>query len=145
MKNLKPLYLQAAFTLFELLLVLIILVILASQIQSRFLSSNDFNQDSVTAQIISAARLTQQLSMNDSSRSFVLIIQANQIDLQVDGTSINLETLDFPINFGSQITLSPIGNIVFDSLGSTTLQILNVQGNSIQQICFEASGYIHLC
>lgn len=141
----KPLYRQAAFTIFELLIILVVLVILTTQVQSRFLASNDFKQDSAITQIISAARLAQQISMNDASRTVVLVIQENQIDLQIDGSSINLNLLDFPINFGSQISLSPIGNISFDSLGRTTLQTLNIQANTLQQICFEESGYIHSC
>lgn len=145
MKKLKPLYQQAAFTLLELLLVVVIVSILAAYIGSKFLSSRDFNQDSVIQQIIASARLAQQLSMNDSSRSFTLIIQANQIDLQANGVSMQLGNINYPLDFGSQITLSPVVNITFNSLGETTSQIINVQANTSEQICLESSGYIHEC
>ncbi len=145
MKTLKPPTKQAAFTLLELILVMVVLVILATTIQSRFISPRDFQQDAVVEQIIAAARLTQQLSMNDSSRSFVLVIQNNQIDLQADGSSLNAGGFSFPVNFGSQVTLSPLGNISFNALGETTAINLIVQLGTNSTICFESSGYIHPC
>jgi MSHA pilin protein MshC len=145
MHPVKPPTHQAAFTLLELILVVLVVAILSITIQSRFVSSRDFQQDAIVEQIIGAARLTQQLSMNDSSRNFVLVIQANQIDIQVDGNSINTTGFDFPINFGSQVTLSPLANISFNSLGETNAISLSVQMSTSSSICFEASGYIHPC
>ncbi len=136
---------RAAFTLLELIIVVVILGIIAAYVQSRFSSSDSYQQDSVVEQIISAGQLTQQLSMNDSARSFSLQIQAHQINLLVDGAPFTASIMNFPLNFGSKVTLSPITNISFDNLGSTSGQTVNVQIGTTEQICFEVSGYIHQC
>jgi prepilin-type N-terminal cleavage/methylation domain-containing protein len=147
MTNSKPPIKQAAFTLLELIIVVLILAILAAYIQSRPSSSNSYRQDTVVEEIISSARLTQQLHMNDSSYVFRLVIQTNQIDLQRDGVSFSPSNIDFPLNFGNSVTLSStISPINFDRLGGTTLNQVNISVDGIiRSICFETSGYIHQC
>lgn len=136
---------QAAFTLLELIIVLAIIGIIAAFVQTRSDSASSYQQDSVIEQIISAGQLTQQLSMNDSDRSFSLSISANQMDLLADGSSFSAGGINFPVNFGSQVTLSPVTTISFDSLGRTASATINVQVGNTKQLCFEASGYIHRC
>lgn len=144
-KNVKLSVFQAAFTLLELIIVVIILAIIGVYVQARFSSSDSYQQDTVIEQIISAGQLTQQLSMNDSSRNFSLSIQANQINLLSDGTAFSLGDVSFPINFGSKVTLSPVTSVVFDNLGATTAKTITVQLGETRQVCFESSGYIHRC
>lgn len=145
MKKIKPFANQTAFTLIELVITLLILGIVAAYIQSKFSSSAGYKENSVVAQIISSARLTQQLSMNDSARTFSLIIQSNQIDLQADGSSLSVGSTNYPIAIENNVTLSPAATISFSSLGATNNLVLNVTDQSTQQICFESNGYIHQC
>jgi prepilin-type N-terminal cleavage/methylation domain-containing protein len=145
--RIKPLSRQAAFTLLELIIVILILAIMAAYVQTRPSSSNSYKQDTVVEQIISSARLAQQLHMNDSSYVFRLVVQANQIDLQRDGASFSPSTLNFPLNFGANVTLAAtITPINFDRLGATTLNQINITIDGISKtVCLESSGYIHRC
>lgn len=145
MKQFKPPFIQAAFTLLELIIVVALIAILATYIAARTDSSTDYQQDSVAEQLISAGRLAQQLSMNDSARTFSLSIQANQINLLVDGSSFSSGSVSYPLNFGSNVTLSPVTTINFDNLGMTTATTITVQMTNSSQVCFEASGYIRRC
>ena len=139
----RPFAKQTAFTLIELVITLLILGIVAIYVQSKFSSSAGYKENTVIAQIISSARLTQQLSMNDSDRIFSLIIQANQIDRQADGFSLSVGNTSYPIAIDNAVTLSPASIINFDQLGGTNFLILNVTAETTQQIFFETSGYIH--
>lgn len=141
----KPPTYQAAFSLLELIVVVIILAIISGYTLSKFTSSSSYKKDAIVEQIISAARMTQQLSMNDSSRSFSLSIQNNQIDLLADGVSLSAAGLGFPIVFSSNVSLSPVSSIVFDNWGGTAGTTISVQLDTTINICFESSGYIHRC
>jgi len=145
MRITKPFAKQAAFTLIELVITLLIIGIVAIYVQSKFSSTNSYKANTVIAQIISSARLTQQLTMNDSARSFSLIIQSNQIDLQDGGGSLSVGSTNYPISVESGVTLSPVTTITFDQFGETTSFVLNISASTTQQICFEPSGYIHQC
>ena len=146
----KPPQNQAAFTLLELIIVIAITAILAAYILTRSHSSGSYQQDSVVEQIISAGRLAQQFAMNDSARAFSLSIQANQIDLYEDSgsgdVSISPGSINFPLDFGSTVTLTPTSKISYDRQGTTTAITISVKVDSItKDICFESSGYIHRC
>ncbi len=141
----KPFARQTAFTLIELVITLLILGIVAIYVQSKFTSTASYKENTVIAQIISSARLTQQLSMNDSTRNFSLVILSNQIDLQADGNSLSVGNTNYPIVIENGVTLSPAATINFDQLGATSNIVLNVSGKTTQQVCFETSGYIHQC
>ena len=145
MKKIRPFVKQTAFTLIELVITLLILGIVATYIQSKFSSSAGYKENTVVALIISSARLTQQLSMNDSARTFSLVILSNQIDLQADGSSLSVGNTSYPIAIENNVTLSPATTISFDSLGATNNLVLNVTDQTTQQICFESNGYIHQC
>lgn len=141
----KPPLKQAAFTLIELIVVVAILAILVAYILVRPDSSRDYSQDAIAEQIVAAGRLTQQLSMNDSSRAFSLAISANQIDVQADGSSLSAGNFNYPVAVDTQLTLSPVTTITFDRLGQTTAATITITGNSASQVCFEASGLIRRC
>jgi len=143
--NIKPPKYQAAFTLLELIIVIVILSIISSYAISKFSSSSGYQQDTIIEQIISAGHLTQQLSMNDSDRSFALSIQPNQINITVDGSSLSASGVEFPLIFDSSVTLSPTTTITYNNLGQTTLTTINIQLETSENICFEASGWIHQC
>ena len=143
MKRQKPFAKQTAFTLVELVITLLILGILSSYVLSKFTSTAGYKENTVIDQVISSARLAQQLSMNDSERTFSLIIQSNQIDLQVDGVSLSVGNTNYPIAIDNAVTLSPASTINFDQLGTTNFLVLNVTAETTQQIFFETSGYIH--
>lgn len=141
----KPFAKQTAFTLIELVITLVILGIVAIYVQSKFTSTASYKANTVIAQIISSARLTQQLSMNDSERDFSLEILSNQIDLQDNSGSLSVGSINYPISIENGVTLSPATTINFDRLGETTNFVLSISAETTQQVCFEASGYIHQC
>lgn len=144
MKHQKPPQLQVAFTLIELIIVVILLAIISAYVFIKFSSSTGYRLDTTAESIVGAGQLAQQLSMNDSQRNFSLSIQANQIDLLEDGNSFS-GSQDYPIQFDSSITVSPVTTITFDSLGQTTATTITVSsGNSIA-VCFEASGLVRRC
>ncbi len=143
--TIKPPIHQAAFTLLELIIVIVILSIISSYTISKFSSSSGYKQDTIIEQIISAGHLTQQLSMNDSDRVFSLSIQTNQINIIVDGVSFSSSGINFPLTFDSSVTLSPLTTITFNSLGETTSTTINILLETSENICFESSGWIHQC
>ena len=129
----------------ELVIVLILLAILASYIASRLNNTDAYQQDSVIEQLVSAAQLTQQLSMNDPTRVFSLDIQANQINLLAGGVPFSSAGISFPIAIDADITLSPASNITFNMAGTTAGATINVTADTTIQVCIESSGYIHRC
>jgi len=140
---------QAAFTLLELIIVVVIVGILSAYITARSDGSSSYQQDAVIEQVISAGRMAQQFSMNDSSRSFQLVTQTNQINLQVhDGSSFVTFTpgsVNYPLSINSQVELSA-KTITYNSLGETSFETITVKAGGItESVCFEASGYIHQC
>ena len=141
----KPPFKQAAFTLLELIIVIAVLAIISSYILTRPDTSSDYQQDAIVEQLISSGQLAQQLSMNDSARAFSLVISANQIDLLADGVSFTTGNIGYPINVPAAITLNPAIVINFDNLGSTAGTIINVQGTTTDQVCFDAGGAIRQC
>ena len=141
----KPPLKQAAFTLLELIVVIVILSILAVYVQARFQDDDSYQSDVAVEQLISLARLTQQLAMNDSSRAFLLNIQTNQIDVLADGVSLGGNVAGVPVNLGSKVTLAPTSNIAFNSRGETTATTISVTVNTTQNVCIESSGYIRRC
>ncbi len=141
----KPPEHQAAFTLLELIIVIVILSIVSIYVLTRPDSASTYRQDAVIEQIIASATLTQQLSMNDSARTFALNIQSNQISLTEDGNPFSGGTTSYPLSFGSQVTLSPVTTVSFDTLGRTTAITVAVQTDTTKNVCFEASGYVHRC
>ncbi len=141
----QPPYKQAAFTLIELIIVIIILGVLSIYIQSFFSTSSSYREDEVVEQIISSARLTQQLAMNDSTRNFSLVIASNQINLLVDGATFSQTGLTYPLQLGDQVTITPQATVMFDSLGRTPALTLNVLVEIGTQVCFESSGFVHRC
>jgi len=145
MNQLRSFVRQSAFTILELVIVLLIAGILLVYVQSKFSTSSSYRQNTVISQIISSAQLAQQLSMNDSERNFSLVVQNNQIDLQADGSSLTIGSFQFPIEIDSSVSISPVSTISFDSHGTTNNLTINVIAESTQQVCFEASGYIHSC
>jgi len=141
----KPPTKQAAYSLIELVITLVILSIVAIFVQSKLPSSDRFKEETFAAQIISSARLAQQLSMNDSARSFALVIQSDRIDLTSEGSSMSIGGLNFPLLANNGVTLAPVTNIEFDGLGETAGVTVTVTAATTQSICFETSGYIHRC
>jgi prepilin-type N-terminal cleavage/methylation domain-containing protein len=143
--QLKPPSNQAAFTLIELIIVIVLAGILGSYAVSRFSSSDGYRLDTTAEKIISAGQLAKQLSMNDSARTFSLQIQANQVNLLVDGAPFNGGGVVFPLAIESSITLSPVTNVVFDGWGNTTAATITISGIESRAVCFEASGLVRSC
>ena len=133
------------FTLLELIVVVLIGSLLAIYAMSRIDDKATYQTDSIAQQVISSINLTQQLAMNDAGRSFLLLINSSSIDLQADGSSMNINGYNFPLNFDSDVTLSPTTSLSFNSLGETSAITLTLNAGAVQQICVESSGYARLC
>ena len=135
---------QVAFTLLELIIVVIVLAILSSYVFTRFSSSTSYRLDALAEQLVAAGQLTQQLAMNDSQRAFLLDIQNSQINILVDGATFSAAN-EFPITVDSSISLSPTGTISFDGLGRTAGATITIASGESLDVCFEASGLVHRC
>lgn len=141
----QPLVKQAAFTLLELILVVLILAITAAYVQTKIQKDDSYQLDGAVEQLISAGRLCQQLAMNDSQRAFSLQISSNQIDILADGISMSSQLEGLPVLLSSEIQLSPTGAVSFNGLGESTATTINVLMSQSKNVCFESSGLIHSC
>lgn len=141
--NKRPPLNQAAFTLLELILVILILGVVATYVQTKFQDDDAYQLDTAVAQLINAGRLTQQLAMNDTARNFTLEITSNQINISATPATPALEGI--PVNFSSDISLSPSASINFNGLGETSPRIIAVTVSNSVSVCFESTGFIHRC
>lgn len=112
---------------------------------TKLQDDDSYQLDVAAEQLVSAARLSQQLAMNDTSRNFTLVIQSNQVDILADGASMAGALESIPINLSAGISYSPSVNLTFDGLGETVPTTITVTSNSTVSVCFESSGFIHRC
>ncbi len=133
-----------AFTLIELIVVVILLAIISAYAFTKFSSSSGYRLDSTAETLVAAGQLAQQLSMNDSQRNFSLSVQTNQIDLLENGVSFAAGG-EFPIQVDSSVSIAPIATITFDSLGQTTATTFTISADTSVNVCFESSGLVRRC
>lgn len=140
---------HAGFTLFELIMVIVVLGILAITANSRFSDSGSFSSLVAQDQLIATARFAQQTAMTRGPNVNVsLSISGSNYQVLIDGVAIFLPgggtTASLPD--GASVTPNPV-TVSYDSLGNstggqTTLTIA-VAGEANRTVTIEASGYAH--
>ncbi len=138
----KPPVKQAAFSLLELIVVMVVVGILAAVAIPRFTSSSDFDSRAASAELVNHLQFAQQLAMNHTRNTITVSITATQIDIQSNGASVG----NYPVDFAGLYDVSfSNANLTYDSLGETTATTITVTPASGVSICIENSGYAWLC
>ncbi len=147
----------AAFTLPELILILVLVGILAAFAVPYFASQRDDGPIRARAEFLSAWRYAQQLAMADATRGIQLQVSAGSYRIY-DSTG-NLPLADasgnYPQNFPDGVSVEPALSVCFTSLGEV---LQNCSGNAIAvtfqfkrdgvtraSACIERSGYARFC
>lgn len=153
---------QFAFTLIELVVVILIIGIMAVSIGPKFVGVNDFNAIAYRDQMISSLRLMQQKAMQQTSGVFCHQIyttssQYGKPDVNACASSPSFSSSWQADNTGFEIPSSDItltihnSNVLtFDAMGiarecSTSLCKFSFESNSSASLCVETQGYIHAC
>ena len=138
----KPPVKQAAFSLLELVVVIVIIGILAAVATARFGSSNSFEGRAAAAELVNRLRFAQQLAMNNTSRTIVATVTATSLDIEADGSSLS----GYPFDFSSEYDVSfSTASFTYTTLGETTATTLTVTPSSGVNVCVSSAGYARLC
>jgi prepilin-type N-terminal cleavage/methylation domain-containing protein len=140
--NKKPPIKQAAFSLLELVVVLVVIGILAAVALPRFLSRSDVDSRAAAAELVNHLQFAQQLAMNNTRNTIGVVISTSSIDIQSNGVSIRGYPVDIATPYS--VTLSPV-SLTYTSMGETTATTINVTPSSGVSVCVENSGYAWLC
>ncbi|MCO7226305.1 prepilin-type N-terminal cleavage/methylation domain-containing protein [Pleionea sp. CnH1-48] len=139
---------MAAFTLMELLIVIVIIGILSIVVAPRFSSSSEFSGRAAASELVSHLRYAQQLAMNNTAKSVRVIIGSQSVSIEQNLSPILSPQGDsYPHSFADQgVTFSPTATLTFNSSGevsaATTIAVTPSAG---QQVCIESTGYAWLC
>ncbi|WP_164503479.1 pilus assembly FimT family protein [Pleionea sediminis] len=138
----KPPAKQAAFSLFELVIVIIIVGILAAVVAPRFGSDQSFESRAAGAELVNRLRFAQQLALSNTSRTVSVAISATSLNIQQDGTSLSGYPFDFSNSYDVEFSAS---NLVYNSLGETTSTTISITPSAGLSVCVETSGFAWLC
>lgn len=141
----------AAFTVIELIVVMLLIGIMAAVALPYFSRSEEYAVRTTRDELISAARYAQQLAMADSTRGIKLKITNTSFAITeiVSGSDVNLQQADgsgsFPRTTHSSVSMSPAATFTYSSLGATSALTININGISPEQVCIESTGFAHAC
>jgi MSHA pilin protein MshC len=138
----KPPVKQAAFSLLELVVVLVVIGILAAVAVPRFSSSGDFDSRAAAAELVTHLQFAQQLAMNNTRNTIIAVITSNSIDIRSNGVSIGGYPVDIATPYS--VSLSP-ASFSYNSLGETTAATITLTPGAGVNVCVESSGYAWLC
>ena len=134
------LYHQTAFTLIELVTVLVIVGILATTVFIRF-TSNDADlqvaKNAVLAGLIFARETAMARSDGASTVTFVIATGGTEasIDVRVNDTSIDHIDQLYPLTLPSDVTITPADQqLLFTNLGETTQQTITLEDNGVSLV-----------
>lgn len=138
---------MAAFSLLELIVVLVILGILAVTIVPRLSRNSDVAARAARDELLAALRYGQQLAMADATRTIRFISTANSYSLTADGTALPLPEGggQYPRALPNGVSLTPVTSLTFNSLGETTATTFTASAGDSWRACIESSGYAHVC
>ena len=143
------LYYQAAFTLIELVAVLVIVGILAATILIR-ITPSDVDLQSAKNDVMAAlvfARETAMARSDGTSSVTVVITEAlvgavleTSIDVRVNNSSINNIHQNYPLVLPKTVTVTPANQqILFTTLGETAAELITLEDNEIE-VTINVSG-----
>jgi len=151
-----------AFTLIELILVILIISILAVNVVPKFFGASDVAHYTVRDQLLSQLRLSQLKAMNQLDvcnrvviRDDYIVVENNipdtsgHIDPCVNaggtesGSSTQIKLNDVSVKLSTGTTPNPF-YITFDKQGISSCDcVLNITGNETIKLKIESQGYIH--
>ncbi len=138
----KPPLKQAAFSLLELIVVIVVIGILVAIAIPRLGSNQSFESRAAAAELADRLTFAQQLAMNNTSKTTTASISGTSLDIQQDGTSLS----GYPFDFSSEYNVSFSNvNLTYNSLGETTSATVTVTPSAGVDVCIEDSGYAWLC
>jgi prepilin-type N-terminal cleavage/methylation domain-containing protein len=142
MMLIKPPVKQAAFSLLELIVTILIIGILSAVVSARFSGNDSFESRAAAGELILRLKYAQQLAMNNTSRVITVSLAASQLTIAQDGVVLS----DYPFNFNGpyDVTFSD-ANFTYDSLGNTTASTISLTPSNGVTVCVESSGYARLC
>jgi prepilin-type N-terminal cleavage/methylation domain-containing protein len=134
---------QRAFTLVELITVIVILGFLSVAILPRFLQSDSFEARTVQDKLISAAREAQQLAMSKAVSANVQLITDNSNKrIRIRYSEGGTQTIDTDIPSASSISDQTLGYNKRGYLSSGSGVNISINGGA-RTVRIEASGYAH--
>jgi len=141
-----------AFTLIELILVILIISILAVNVVPKFFGASDVAHFTVRDQLLSQLRLSQLKAMNQLNvcnrvkitDSYVVVETNNSSSCGTEGSSSTQISLgDVEIKLSTGTTPNPL-YVTFNSQGISDCDcVLNIIGNETIDLKIESQGYIH--
>lgn len=152
---------HAAFTIIELIVILVIIGILAVTVAPKLLGKNEFAAVAVRDQIIAQLRLGQLRAMNDRSACYAVRVSSSIIGLYQQANCTGGFVVDsateleggVSVSIGTASTTLTTLNILFDGTGrpngghcsADSRCTLTVSAGNTAKACFEAEGYVHGC
>ncbi|MDE1309424.1 prepilin-type N-terminal cleavage/methylation domain-containing protein [Vibrio aestuarianus subsp. cardii] len=158
---------QSAFTLIELIVIILLLGILSAYAVSRYSGTSGFSSVTTQSEVLASLRLTQNRAMQRTdlcNRWLVSNNQAQQVSPSVSAgactTSLpsTLADSSFVDAAANDITLTLTNNdgshyFDFDSLGRAaqclaaqcTVTVSNPQSGESRQVCINSEGFIYGC
>jgi len=133
------------FTLIELITVVILIGIVSVTLFSRIDNIKTTNIQAGRDDLIAALFFAQQTAM--ARNNIQLIITANSVSVNENGTPIKVHAQGYPLSFPAGVTASPL-TITYDKLGRTgsaTANIITLSGTGglSASVTLETSGYAH--
>lgn len=136
-----------AYTLLELLAVIVIMSILFAVATPYFASRNEYAVRAARDELRTVFTQAEQLALNDPSRHIQLEVSNDGYALkdrqgyllQADGSG------RFPHKVDSSIQLSPEQTWAFDANGNTQAGKISIHGEHSESLCVETTGYAHGC
>ena len=152
----KPLTPLKAFTLVELIVVIIITSILAAVAIPHFSSKGDFSSRAAASELITHLRFTQQLAMHNTSRCYRAIISDHSVSVEKSNTNSCLSPAVFspisspqgdsyPYQIDSAVTFAPATTLTFNSYGETSAATISLTPLIGESVCVETTGFARLC
>lgn len=132
------------FTLLELITIIVVLGVLTFFTLPR-LNISDSALLSGRDALVAAANHAQQVAMarDSAANPITLVVNTNSVDVQENGSSIDIPGIDYPITFDSGVSVTAgTGILSFDKLGRTTSALIVLNGGGAT-VTIEASGYAH--
>jgi len=136
----KSQFIQAGFTLVELIVVILLISILSISIAPRFFGVSSYEDRKAADELRTAFRHSQQLAMNRGG-NVQLILTASNFTVQLaDGTALQSPAgiKPYQIDFPPNVAVSPAVTITYDrlgrpSIGTTTAITLGSQTVIVEQ------------